>query len=880
MRSPILLFLIAWSIGGDRSSEDCYEYPHRQHKLTLGVLVPENFQHSIGSSVELALKHVHATPNLIRDYCIDLLYRDTQCKTSLGMKSLFDLMNAERRPVALFGSMCTTVNEPIAMAAKYWNILQMSYAETHAKFSTADSNEVYPTFYRIVPGDRNLISARCHLIRHYNWTRVGTIKQSDKPRYALPHESLTTQLENPYGIRVVYTAGVSSDQLKHIGYQLDELKRRDAHIIVGDLAPDLAIHVLCEAYRKEMFGADFVWILPGYHEARWWMDLNESNCTLEEIEQVLQNHLAAEFSPFRPDLSHSLISNHTVLDIKRHMEGGYCTQDGCETNVYGSYAYDGIWSLALALNASLYAEDGPNGEEENAEKTAARLLTFMGQSVFDGVTGTVRFEHNERLGLVSLFQWRNGSYTNIGYYDSALHVFVVDSSSDWIPPRDATVVVRQRQYVSYFLLGAMCSIALVGVILALMFLFINIKYRNHKFIKMSSPNLNNFIIVGSICAYISIFLLGLDTRFVSPKAFERLCYTKTWVLSVGFTLAFGSMFSKTWRVHSIFTNIRKDKKAIKDAQLFLIVALILLIDGVILGVWAFVSPFRFQVTEHEAIRHKNQLIIPELEKCQSHYLIFFQVIFYIIKGMLMIFGCFLAWETRAVNVPALNDSKYIGMSVYNVVVMSVIGVSLAFILQEKINEAFLLTSFFIIFCTTLTLCLVFVPKVVELFRTPRGTDSQRYRKGMMKSMVGKNSGEKLHRQLSLRISEGIKEKITSIEEENLKLHQILITRSAELWDLLERLRMLGEDSGKIGKSSGHKASNLCCVSVPGNEATSSSHYEAATTNDPQSSTSSSCRTDTFSSLFHRPSAGKSIMVRQKAEAGWPWLDPSAKSTML
>jgi gamma-aminobutyric acid type B receptor len=69
--------------------------------------------------------------------------------------------------------------------------------------------------------------------------------------------------------------------------------------------------------------------------------------------------------------------------------------------------------------------------------------------------------------------------------------------------------------------------------------------------------------------------------------------------------------------------------------------------------------------------------------------------------------------------------------------------------QEKINEAFLLTSFFIIFCTTLTLCLVFVPKVVELFRTPRGTDSQRYRKGMMKSVVGKNSDAKLHRQLSM-----------------------------------------------------------------------------------------------------------------------------------
>ena len=28
----------------------------------------------------------------------------------------------------------------------------------------------------------------------------------------------------------------------------------------------------------------------------------------------------------------------------------------------------------------------------------------------------------------------------------------------------------------------------------------------------------------------------------------------------GFTLSFGSMFSKTWRVHSIFTNVQLNKK--------------------------------------------------------------------------------------------------------------------------------------------------------------------------------------------------------------------------------------------------------------------------------------------------------------------------------
>ena len=79
--------------------------------------------------------------------------------------------------------------------------------------------------------------------------------------------------------------------------------------------------------------------------------------------------------------------------------------------------------------------------------------------------------------------------------------------------------------------------------------------------------------------------------------------------------------------------------------------------------------------------------------------------------LLQLFGAFLAWETRQVQIPALNDSKYVGMSVYNVTIMCVLGVAVSFVLNEEQTASFIIISFFIIFCTTGTLCLVFVPKV-------------------------------------------------------------------------------------------------------------------------------------------------------------------------
>lgn len=42
------------------------------------------------------------------------------------------------------------------------------------------------------------------------------------------------------------------------------------------------------------------------------------------------------------------------------------------------------------------------------------------------------------------------------------------------------------------------------------------------------------------------------------------------------------------------------------------------------------------------------------------------------KGLILVFGLFLAYETRSIKVKQINDSRYVGMSIYNVVVLAII----------------------------------------------------------------------------------------------------------------------------------------------------------------------------------------------------------------
>ena len=63
--------------------------------------------------------------------------------------------------------------------------------------------------------------------------------------------------------------------------------------------------------------------------------------------------------------------------------------------------------------------------------------------------------------------------------------------------------------------------------------------------------------------------------------------------------------------------------------------------------------------------------------------------------------------------PELNDSKYIGMCIYNVTLMIIPGVVLDVALKSGINLMYGLNAALILFGTTVTQCLIFVPKVCQ-----------------------------------------------------------------------------------------------------------------------------------------------------------------------
>ena len=74
-------------------------------------------------------------------------------------------------------------------------------------------------------------------------------------------------------------------------------------------------------------------------------------------------------------------------------------------------------------------------------------------------------------------------------------------------------------------------------------------------------------------------------------------------------------------------------------------------------------------------------------------------------------GLFLAFETRKVKIKSLNESRFVAMSVYGAVIVSIALTPIGFLLENYPTTQYAIIGITILFSTSLILGLVFVSKV-------------------------------------------------------------------------------------------------------------------------------------------------------------------------
>ncbi|XP_064613866.1 uncharacterized protein LOC135477596 [Liolophura sinensis] len=616
----------------------------------------------------------------------------------------------------ILGAGCSLVSQSTSQASHLWNQVQISYISTSPALSDKSR---FPRFFRLNAPDTKVNPARVEIIKQFGWKRVATIHQSLE-LFSTILDGLLDELA--LNNVTVITSEIFRDDPKT---QIENLKKHDARIIIGDFYQDMSYKVFCEAYKQKLYGSKIVWLITGWLEEDWWVHIDNTtgiDCTVSQLKEAIEGHFAIRTIYLNPK-EEAGVAGLTASEFQR----AYYNKTNHQVffgDIKASLSYDCTWAIALALNDTL------------------TNLT----------NGTGR------------------------------------------PPRDSVEVIVKVQLVSPVLFAVFCLLAAIGIILGMSFLAFNQYFKDQRIIKMSSPRLNNVILIGCTVIYATVFFEDINGQVA------QMCWIKTLFLLTGFSLTFGGLFSKTWRVYVIFTNPKLERKVVTDRKLFGMVAALLAVNMSVFVAWECVDPQQkrgYNNTPENVVNlaeargngrwggvfvwknvvnlaepggngsgggvfvrknvvnlaepggngrwggvfvRKNVVNLaepggngrwggvfvrknviadngdtvyqPQINRCESQYQLYFLGVLYAIQGILLLFGSFLAWETRKVKLQALNDSHYIGMSIYNVVVLSLLAVLVSVFVDENVNLLFGLLSGITVFGTTATQCLVFVPKIM------------------------------------------------------------------------------------------------------------------------------------------------------------------------
>ncbi|CAH1272386.1 GABBR1 [Branchiostoma lanceolatum] len=668
----------------------------------------------------MALHDVNHREDILPGYHLNMIHNDSECNPGIGTNVMYRLVY-HPPPKLMLLTGCSSVSTHIAEAAHMWNLMVLAYGSSSPALS---DRKRFRTFFRTHPSAVLHNQARIRMFQYYQWSKISIIQETQEV-FTSTIEDLEKRAKEA-NITIATRQSFLSDPTNAVR----SLKRQDARIIVGVFYEDMALKVFCQVYKEKMYGKRYVWFIIGWYPDNWYQKVeeNEVNCTVNQMREALQGHFTTEMTMRSLDDTPSF----SGLNVSRFDEELLLKLNNSDPNDTPGYpeaplAYDAVWALALALNQTItrLKEKGVNvGLDKFTYDNSTIFREFyraMDSTSFQGVSGPVQFlSTGDRLTLTQIEQMWNGRYYKIGYYDNKNNNWTLNHSFvRWNgphPPYDRTLVVEDLRLVSMELYVGMCSSALIAMLAAFGCLVFNVLNRNVRYITMSQPGLNNITVLGCVTCLSCIFLFGLDSSSLSEEQFTAVCQVRTWVLVVGFTLAVGSMFSKIWRVHRLTTREREEDKIVEAWKLYALLGLFLAVDVIIMTVWQFTNPMTRYLEEFpQEVPEGNDdiLIQPKLEHCTCDNFTIWLGVLYGYKGLLLLFGVFLAYETRDVNIKDINDTRYVGMSIYNIVVLCLITAPVTILISSQQDATFAFTSLAILFCTVITLGLIFVPKMMN-----------------------------------------------------------------------------------------------------------------------------------------------------------------------
>ena len=250
-------------------------------------------------------------------------------------------------------------------------------------------------------------------------------------------------------------------------------------------------------------------------------------------------------------------------------------------------------------------------------------------------------------------------------------------------------------------------LALCGIVATIAVAIVFIVYRKHKLIKASSRELSAVLLTGIMLCYLLPF-------FFIAKPAPWICAVRRFGIGFCFSLCYSALLVKTNRIHRIFNRPSSSNQVppliSPESQLFF-TALLVAIQIVVAIVWL--------IVEKPSIEYIYGDFVTDLRCGESPHIGLSVSLGY--NFLLLMATLYFAFRTRKVP-QNFNEAKFINLTVYTLCVLWLAFIP-TYYATANLGTIYQTGSLVlaIILNATVTLCILFVPKIYFIF-TKKETD--------------------------------------------------------------------------------------------------------------------------------------------------------------
>ncbi|XP_058125337.1 uncharacterized protein LOC131266738 [Anopheles coustani] len=424
----------------------------------------------IAPAAIMAASEINNNSAILPNHQLTVVKHDGQCRADTVMKSFISHYIQQNNMLGILGPACSETVEPIAGVSKHFRMAVISYSAEGASLS---DRETYPYFFRTIGENRQYEYVYAQLLPRLNWHRVAALTEDGQK--STEYISYMEALLKEHSIELISNKKFPRDRTGgEMNRYLQDLKAKNAKIIIADVDDKVSQVIMCEASKLEMTAENgYIWFLPIWLSNMWNMSAENHTdadgagpgCSIAELLRAMNGHFSLSHAPFADDDSTLDVDGTTVREWKRRYKAALARERYLPSD-YAGFAYDAVWVYALALD-KLLREDPSYFSDLHSEQATNRLMQLIRATDFRGASGRIKFgEAGSRFTIINVVQFVNGTANIVGHFTPNIsesrdyelvggRLVLNESAIVWMtrdghPPDDGTLVCMFAGFAGLF----------------------------------------------------------------------------------------------------------------------------------------------------------------------------------------------------------------------------------------------------------------------------------------------------------------------------------------------------------------------------------------------------------------------------------------------